>query len=55
AEMSDEIDVERALAAKKRAEERLAQAHRDDIDFKRAELALRRALNRLEVANFGDQ
>jgi len=55
AEMSDEIDVERALAAKKRAEERLAQAHRDDIDFKRAELALRRALNRLEVANFGEQ
>ena len=55
AEMSDEIDVERALAAKKRAEERLAQAHRDDIDFKRAELALRRAMNRLQVANFGNQ
>ncbi len=51
AELSDEIDVDRALAAKKRAEERLAQAHRDDIDFKRAELALRRAMNRLRVVN----
>jgi F-type H+-transporting ATPase subunit epsilon len=49
--LSDEIDVDRALAAKKRAEERLAQAHRDDIDFKRAELALRRAMNRLRVVN----
>jgi F-type H+-transporting ATPase subunit epsilon len=46
--------VERALAAKKRAERRLAEAHRDDIDFKRAELALRRAMNRLQVAGHGE-
>lgn len=52
AEMSDEIDVERALAAKKRAEERLAQLQREDIEFKRVELALRRALNRLRVAEY---
>jgi len=49
AEREDEIDVERAKAAKKRAEERL-QARSPDIDIARAELALKRALNRLKVA-----
>jgi len=49
AEREDEIDVERAKAAKKRAEERLA-APSPEIDIARAELALKRALNRLKAA-----
>ncbi|SES10937.1 F-type H+-transporting ATPase subunit epsilon [Gracilibacillus ureilyticus] len=48
AERPDEIDVERARAAKERAERRL-QAKQDEIDFRRAEHALKRALNRLDV------
>jgi F-type H+-transporting ATPase subunit epsilon len=48
AEKAESIDVSRAEAAKKRAEERLNQKT-DEIDFKRAELALRRAINRLNV------
>ncbi len=48
AETADSIDVARAQAAKKRAEERLNQKT-DNIDFKRAELALKRAINRLDV------
>ncbi|PMC37417.1 F0F1 ATP synthase subunit epsilon [Bacillus sp. UMB0899] len=48
AETADSIDVARAQAAKKRAEERLNQKT-EDIDFKRAELALKRAINRLDV------
>lgn len=49
AELANEIDVNRAQAAKQRAEERLA-AKRDEIDFKRAELALQRATNRIDVS-----
>jgi F-type H+-transporting ATPase subunit epsilon len=48
AELASEIDVDRAQAAKQRAEERLA-AKRDEVDFKRAELALQRASNRINV------
>ncbi|MGG3739285.1 F0F1 ATP synthase subunit epsilon [Aeribacillus pallidus] len=48
AEKASDIDVERAKAAKERAERRL-QAKQDDIDFKRAELALKRAMNRINV------
>ncbi|WP_226527963.1 F0F1 ATP synthase subunit epsilon [Metabacillus niabensis] len=48
AETAESIDVSRAQAAKKRAEERLNQKT-EDIDFKRAELALKRAINRLDV------
>jgi len=48
AERRGDIDIERARAAKERAEKRL-QAKQDEIDFRRAELALKRALNRLEV------
>lgn len=48
-EMQDEIDVERAKAAKKRAEERL-EKRKEDTDIERAEVALRRANVRLEVA-----
>ena len=49
AETSEQIDEERALAAKRRAEERL-QKQTPDVDIIRAELALKRAINRLDVA-----
>ena len=47
AELPSEIDVERAKAAKERAEKRLK--NKEKIDAVRAELALKRALNRLKV------
>jgi len=50
AEFPDEIDVDRALAAKERAERRLAEKGNPDIDYKRAELALQRAMIRLKMA-----
>lgn len=49
AEREDQIDVERAQAAKERAEQRLASGG-SDIDVVRAEAALKRALNRLKAA-----
>lgn len=49
AEWPQEIDVGRAEAARKRAQERL-ESHANDTDFKRAEFALRKALIRLDVA-----
>ena len=49
AERSEEIDIARAEAAKKRAEERLAKPPAD-IDFERARLALVKSLVRLQVA-----
>ncbi|GFN32712.1 F0F1 ATP synthase subunit epsilon [Paenibacillus xylaniclasticus] len=48
AELASDIDIARAEAAKKRAEERLA-AKQSDIDTVRAELALQRALNRINI------
>ena len=50
AEHAEEIDVERAAAAKRRAEERL-RARPPDMDLARAEAALRRSLIRLKVAD----
>ncbi|CAM2930085.1 F0F1 ATP synthase subunit epsilon [Paenibacillus sediminis] len=51
AELSSEIDVERAKAAKERAERRLADRNKqDEIDYRRAELALQRAMNRIMVS-----
>jgi F-type H+-transporting ATPase subunit epsilon len=50
AEVSESIDVERALRAKQRAEERLREQQRTNVDFKRAELALQRAINRISIA-----
>ncbi|MDA8079377.1 MAG: F0F1 ATP synthase subunit epsilon [Nitrospiraceae bacterium] len=47
AERSDEIDVERAKAAMKRAEDRLKAAA--DVDFARAESALERAVTRVQI------
>ena len=49
AEKPDEIDVARAEAAKKRAEERLAQPMMD-MDFERARIAMMKALIRLQVS-----
>lgn len=48
-EYADEIDVERAESAKKRAEERLAQAQ-EERDIVLAKAKLSRALNRIDVA-----
>ncbi len=48
AEWASEIDIDRAEAAKQRAEERL-QAKAADLDIARAEFALRRALTRIDV------
>jgi F-type H+-transporting ATPase subunit epsilon len=52
AERGADIDVERAMRAKERAEKRLAQAqaHQEKLDRARAEAALQRALSRLKVA-----
>jgi len=51
-EYEKDIDVDRALSAKNRAEKRLAEAKQNsNIDEKRAKLALARALNRLSLIN----
>lgn len=50
AERAEEIDVDRAEAARKRARERLSQRRELGIDGARAEAALRRSLARLRVA-----
>lgn len=49
AEVSKNIDVDRAKEAVKRAEERLNLSKKDDVDFNRAELSLKRAMNRINV------
>ena len=50
AEPAQEIDVARAEAAKKRAEERLSRATAD-MDWERARVALMKAMARLQVAS----
>jgi F-type H+-transporting ATPase subunit epsilon len=49
AERPEDIDVPRAEAAKKRAEERVARPP-VDIDFERARIAMMKSLIRLQVA-----
>jgi len=49
AEKAEEIDLARAEAAKKRAEERLAQAT-IDMDVERARISLMKSLIRLQVS-----
>jgi F-type H+-transporting ATPase subunit epsilon len=49
AERPEDIDVPRAEAAKKRAEERIARPQAD-IDFERARVAMMKSLIRLQVA-----
>ena len=52
AERAEDIDVERAEAARRRAEERLAQkADVEAVDFDRARASLLRSLTRLQVAS----
>ncbi|MCA9520575.1 MAG: F0F1 ATP synthase subunit epsilon [Myxococcales bacterium] len=46
-ETSSEIDLERALESKRRAEERLATMATIDADFRRAERSLHRAESRI--------
>jgi F-type H+-transporting ATPase subunit epsilon len=50
AERADEIDLERAEAARRRAAERLGDRARNDIDFARADAALHRSITRIKVA-----
>jgi F-type H+-transporting ATPase subunit epsilon len=49
AEHAEEIDVERAEAARRRAEESLARAP-EELELEQAEAALRRSVIRLKVA-----
>lgn len=48
-EIDDDIDINRAMASKERAEKRL-QSKDSNVDIKRAELSLKRAMNRIHVA-----
>lgn len=50
-EEKSEIDKERALQAKQRAENRL-NSKGGNLDIKRAEIALARALNRINVSSY---
>ncbi len=49
AERSDQIDVQRATAARDRAKQRL-ESRQSDINIERARVAMERALNRLKIA-----
>ena len=49
AERAEEIDTERAEAARQRAEQRLTD--KTDIDYERARAALLKAMTRLQVAS----
>ncbi len=49
AERAEDIDLARAEAAKRRAEERLAKPA-TEVDFERARVALLRAMTRLQVS-----
>lgn len=48
-EWADEIDVDRAKAAKEKAEERMKTAEKDNNDYLLAEYKLKRAINRIET------
>jgi F-type H+-transporting ATPase subunit epsilon len=50
AERAEDIDLARAEASKRRAEERLARQSSTEIDYERARIALLRALTRLQVS-----
>lgn len=52
AEKAEEIDIERAKEAKKRAEERLG-GNFEDVETQRAEVSLARAMARLKASNKG--
>ena len=46
-ESKEDIDIDRALKAKQRAEERLLES--DEADLNKAKIALKRALNRIDI------
>ncbi len=50
AERAEEIDIDRAEAAKKRAEQRLKEKKTAEVDVAKVEASLRRAMARLTVA-----
>jgi F-type H+-transporting ATPase subunit epsilon len=52
-ERAEEIDVDRARAAKERAEKLLSQTGDTDVDWDAATLALRRSIIRLQTATKG--
>ena len=49
-EWADEIDVNRAKAAKENAEARLKAAQKEDREYLIAEYKLKRAINRIEAS-----
>ena len=51
AEKAEEIDRQRALAAKERAEKRLSDVHNQGINFDRAAISLQRAIVRIQVSS----
>lgn len=53
AEPAASINTERAIAARKRAEERISKKG-PDVDIQRAQMALRRALNRIKITQIKD-
>jgi F-type H+-transporting ATPase subunit epsilon len=50
AERAEDIDIERAEASKRRAEEQLAKPGVVDLDMERARIAMLRAISRLEIS-----
>jgi F-type H+-transporting ATPase subunit epsilon len=50
AERAEDIDIERAEAAKRRAEEKLAKAGVVDDDIQRARIEALRAISRLDIS-----
>ena len=50
-EWADEIDLERANAAKQRAEERMKALQKEDKEYLIAEYKLKRAINRIETGS----
>ena len=53
-EYSEDIDLDRAVKAKERAERRLRE-RRSDLDELRAKIALRKAINRIRVKQGGTE
>jgi F-type H+-transporting ATPase subunit epsilon len=50
AERAEDIDIQRAEASMRRAEERLAKTASEGVDYERARLALMKAMSRLQVS-----
>ena len=51
AERAEDIDVPRAEAARKRAEERITRSAQSEIDFDRARIAQQKAVVRIQVSS----